>query len=193
MYFIHLISPVPSLYLININYILIYARADKHIFECFNDFLSKVTVVKLQKKGHVKMDSQGFWAIWLRAEDLSVRDGITYETQVWEGRLMNCLDFEKIQALIWATHWWLWKGLYRSKCEAARWGWGWEGSHRTQDYTKIHVRDSREVTWQRINIGKGKFKVGGGSDALNFNTLFLVQPSGTVENGYMLCSLDSGR
>lgn len=31
------------------------------------------------------MDSQGFWAIWLRAEgkeDLSVRDQITYETQV---------------------------------------------------------------------------------------------------------------
>lgn len=30
--------------------------------------------------------------------------------------------------------------------------------------------------------------MGDGSEALNFNTLFLVQPSGTVENGYMLCS-----
>lgn len=49
------VAPVPSLYLININYILTYARADTHIFECFNDFfLSKVTVVRLQKKGHVR-------------------------------------------------------------------------------------------------------------------------------------------
>lgn len=27
-----------------------------------------------------------------------------------------------------------------------------------------------------------------GFDALDFNTLLLVQPSGTAENGYMLCS-----
>lgn len=100
-----------------------------------------------RKKVMWEMDSQGFWAIWLRAEgreDLSVRDQITYETQVWEGEdSWTCLDFWENSSPHLGNTLMTVERAHRSKCEAARWGWGWEGSHRTQDSPKENQRHKR--------------------------------------------------
>ena len=104
-----------------------------------------------RKKVMWEMDSQGFWAIWLRAEgreDLSVNrsdnlwiSGLRRRKDSW-----TCLDFWENSSPHLGSTLMTVEGARRSKCEAAGWGWGWEGSHRMQGSPKdnqLHKRFQR--------------------------------------------------
>ena len=148
-----------------------------------------------RKRSCKKWNPKDSGPIWLRAEgreDLSVNRS----DNLWNSGLRRRKDsriyvdfWENSSPYLGSTLMTV-ERAHRSECEAARWGWGLEGSHRTLRVllkTTSAIRDSREVRWWEM-LCKRKFKVGDGSDALNFDTLFFVQPSGTTENGHMLCS-----